>query len=294
MLKNQFDPPQAPGRVLLLGKRGVVARKLVPYLESRGLTVRALGSDEIDLLAPEAAGRLAAELRPDDALVMLSCLTPDKGRDIATLMKNLRMAEAVAGAFTQRPCAQVIYMSSDAVYSLSHGLIREDTPAEPSDLYGVMHRARELMLASVVPADKLLLLRSSVILAEYDTHNSYGPNRFRRQAQKEGRITLGGEGEETRDHIYVGDVAELIRLALVHRSTGILNGATGQSASFQQVAKLVAAGFTPAPEIIFTPRGAPITHRHFDVTALHQAFPALRMTALGDAVQMARQAEAAS
>ena len=98
-------------------------------------------------------------------------------------------------------------------------------------------------LMSAVPAPALAILRCTLVCSADDTHNSYGPNRFRRQAAKDGKITLGGEGKETRDHVSADDVAELVRLVLVHRSAGLLNAVSGRSRSFAEVAHIVAATF---------------------------------------------------
>src|ERR1700682_5118350 len=123
-------------------------------------------------------------------------------------------------------------------------IIRSDaSPADPLALYGVMHKAREVMMMSAVPADALAILRCTLVCSADDTHNSYGPNRFRRQAAKDGKITLGGEGKETRDHVFADDVAELVRLVLVHRSAGLLNAVSGRSTSFGEGAHLVAGAF---------------------------------------------------
>jgi nucleoside-diphosphate-sugar epimerase len=164
-------------------------------------------------------------------------------------------------------------MSSDAVYRFGLGMVDETTPADPLDLYGVMHKAREVMMMSAVPANALAILRCTLVCAADDTHNSYGPNRFRRQAAKDGKIMLGGEGKETRDHVFADDVAELVRLVLLHRSFGLLNAVSGRSHSFGEVAHLVAATFVPPAEVSFAGGGGLVTHRHFDATALHQAFP---------------------
>jgi nucleoside-diphosphate-sugar epimerase len=188
-------------------------------------------------------------------------------------MKNLRMAEAVANAVAAVKCRHVVYLSSDAVYQFGIGMVDETTAADPLDLYGVMHKAREVMMMSAVPANALAILRCTLVCAADDTHNSYGPNRFRRQAAKDGKITLGGEGKETRDHVSADDVAELVRLVLVHRSAGLLNAVSGRSYSFAEVAHIVAATFRPPVEVSFAGGGGSVTHRHFDATALHQAFP---------------------
>ena len=273
MLVHHNAKPEKPARVVVLGCGGVLGRPLLGRLQADGIAVLGLGSADIDLQGAEAAEKLRDVLHPDDAVVFLSALTPDKGRDIATLMKNLRMAEAVAGAMAAVKCRHLVYMSSDAVYAFGGGTVDETTPADPLDLYGVMHKAREVMMMSAVPADALAILRCTLVASADDTHNSYGPNRFRRQAVREGRITLGGEGRETRDHVFADDIAELVRLVLLHRSTGLLNAVSGRSHSFAEVARMVAATFDPPVEVSFAGGGGAITHRHFDATALHQAFP---------------------
>jgi UDP-glucose 4-epimerase len=280
MLAHQNAKPEKPARAVILGCGGVLGKALLDRLKADGIAVLGLGSADIDLQGAEAAEELRGVLRPDDAVVFLSALTPDKGRDIATLMKNLRMAEAVAGAIAAVKCRHLVYMSSDAVYRFGDGTVDEATPADPLDLYGVMHKAREVMMMSAVPANALAVLRCTLVSSADDTHNSYGPNRFRRQAAKEGRITLGGEGRETRDHVFADDVAELVRLVLVHRSAGLLNAVSGRSHSFAEVAHMVAATFDPPAQVGFASGGGTVTHRHFDSTALHQAFPSFHFQPL--------------
>jgi nucleoside-diphosphate-sugar epimerase len=99
-------------------------------------------------------------------------------------------------------------------------------------------------------------------------------------AHKERRITLFGEGEERRDHIFVDDVAALIWQVLRHRSRGTLNAATGHSISYDGLARRVARLFDGTIEIVGKPRQQPITHRHFNVSALRRAFPTFRFTTL--------------
>src|SRR3989304_5889425 len=71
----------------------------------------------IELTGPGPVDPPKALLRPVDALVFVSALTPDKGRDIRTLMGNLAMGEHVAAALASRPCAHVVYIGFDARYA---------------------------------------------------------------------------------------------------------------------------------------------------------------------------------
>lgn len=280
-MRHHQSPPAEPARVVLLGARGFIGSALARDLTRDGVPILALASADLDLSAPDAAAKLASSLRPEDALLFLSALTPDKGRDLATFMRNLRMGEAVAGALQTRPVAHAVYVSSDAVYPFETGLVSETTPAAPIDLYGTMHRARELMLQQNVKGP-LAILRSTLVYGAADTHNSYGANRFRRMAQKDRKITLGGKGEETRDHVIIDDVVAMIRAVLRHRSHGMLNLATGQSVTFDALARLVAGLYEPPAEVIHTDRQSPITHRHFDPAARRRAFPDFRFTPLAE------------
>jgi nucleoside-diphosphate-sugar epimerase len=279
MLEHRNASPQHPERVVLLGGGGFLGRTLAARLRTAGIATLAPSSAELDLAGIGAQTALKALLRPGDSLVVLSALTPDRGRGLNTFMANLRMIENLCAVLVEAAPAQVVYFSSDAVYPLGAGLVDEDSPAAPADLYGVMHRSRELMLTQVLGGE-LCILRPTLVYGPGDSHNSYGPNRFRRQAASAGRITLGGAGEETRDHIHVQDVAELTLRVLTRRSRGILNLATGRAASFMTVARMVAERFEPAAEVVCTPRTGPISHRAFDVTALHRAFPGFVGTSL--------------
>ncbi len=290
MLKHHNEAPTSPRRVVVLGETGFLAHKLRDRLAAEKVETLSLGRTRLDLAAPDATGKLAAELHDGDALVFLSALTPDKGRGIDAFMANLRMGEAVCGSLKGRNLAQIVYISSDAVYPFRQGLVDESSCAEPTDLYGTMHLARELMLKSA-GAGPVAVLRPTLVYGATDTHNSYGPNRLRRMAQKSGKITLFGGGEETRDHIYVDDVVALIWLAMQRRSEGTLNLATGRSISYADLAKLVAAHFKTPVEIEPTERKNEITHRAFNPAALHRAFPEFRFTPLEEGLRTSHREE---
>lgn len=282
MLTHLQSTAAAPTRVVILGANGFIPRALAAKLTADKVPFTAISSRQLDLAASDASAQLAALLRSGDAVVMAAALTPDKGRDAATLMKNLRMAENAATALATKPAAHLVYLSSDAVYDWRHPLISEATAPSPTDLYSTMHLAREQVLAAATAAAKVpyCILRPCAVYGPGDTHNSYGPNRFARTALAEGRIKLFGGGEETRDHVFIEDVAAVIALALAHRSTGVLNLVSGRSATFAEVAAQIAA-LCPKPAAIESlPRGGPVTHRHFDASALLRSFPSHRPTPL--------------
>lgn len=280
MILHAAPNPILPPRVVILGANGFLGSTLTNRLKSVGVPVLALTSSEVDLTEDNSVDKLIGLLKSDDSVVMLSAITPDKRRDNQAFIRNIKMAGHVCSALEKCPVAHSIYLSSDAVYSPELSEVSENTSTSPTDLYGTMHKARELMFQSVLPPQTLAILRLTLTYGIQDTHNSYGPNRFRRSAQQEKKIVLFGEGEETRDHIFIEDAVEVIFSVLTHRSYGFLNLATGQSHSFMTVAKKVAEQFDEPIEIICTSRKTPLTHRQYDIRNLSQAFPEIQFTSL--------------
>jgi nucleoside-diphosphate-sugar epimerase len=268
---------------MLLGAHGFIGSELARQLNAQSIPTLTVSSQQLDLTASQAAPALASLLRPTDAVVMLAALTPDKGRDTATLLRNITMMQSVCTAMSQTGCAHFVYFSSDAVYDSAISRVSEDTPAAPQDLYGVMHLARECM-ARNFGGGPVLVLRPTLVYGCQDSHNAYGPNRFSRAAKDSGRITLFGGGEETRDHIAVEDVAALTVRCLLTQRSGILNVATGVSTTFSGVANLVATNSARTVEVVGTSRANPITHRHYDITRLIKAFPDFRCVPLPDGI----------
>src|SRR5439155_1705248 len=107
---------------------------------------RAPRRSELDLAGGEGATHLRELRRPGDAVVVLAALTPDKGRGLVPFMANLAMAAGVCIALEKVDTSHVVYFSSDSVYGAATGRLTEASCAEPNDLYGTMHLAREVMI----------------------------------------------------------------------------------------------------------------------------------------------------
>lgn len=270
MLSHQNPQPKALDRVVVLGANGFIARHLRDWCEAEGIHCLAIGSGDVDLSETGNASRLASLLRPGDAVVMTSTLTPEKGRDYQTLMRNLRMAETVCRALAETPCAHFAYLSSDAVYDAQKLPLDEDSTREPTDLYALCHTAREMMLGNELGRLQIpcCILRLTTVYGPGDTHNAYGPNRFVRTALNDGNIRLFGKGEEKRSHVFIDDVIRLIGLALAHRSTGTLNIAARPAVSFAEIARIVIELAGRPVTIEQAPRTVPVIHKPYKPTQL--------------------------
>jgi UDP-glucose 4-epimerase len=278
VIENLHPSPQKPARVVVLGAGGFIGGTVTRRLRTEGIEVASLGRPAHDLLDPEVATRLAAELRSEDVLVFASARAPVK--NVPMLMENMRMGETVCAALASQPVAHVIYISSDAVYKDSAEPLSESSCAEPGSLHGVMHLAREVMLQNEFRGP-LALVRPTLVYGIADPHNGYGPNRFRRLAAEGKDLILFGEGEEQRDHVAVDDIAELVLRVVLHRSIGIVNAVSGEVASFRTLAEFIAGQFASSVPIKGSPRVGPMPHngfRPFAPSAAIAAFPGFKFT----------------
>lgn len=319
MLSHHNPVRKKPDRVVILGSHGFIGRHLRHWCDANGLACLAIGTNDVDLSETSNVHHLASLLRPGDAVVMTSILTPEKGRDYLTTMRNLRMVETVCRALAETPCSHFLYLSSDAVYDAHKIPLDEESTREPIDLYALCHTGREMMLSAelsrlMIP---LCIFRLTMVYGSGDTHNAYGPNRFVRTAIVDGKILLFGKGEEKRSHIFIEDVIQLTGLALEYRSAGTLNVATQFSVSFAKIAQIVIDLVGGPVRLEYAPRtiaaihppykltqffrfiynlGRPISsvvHRTFVNKAVFAAFPEFHFTPLKDGLAKLVDAEQA-
>jgi nucleoside-diphosphate-sugar epimerase len=274
MLEHDWPVAGKPDRAVVIGAGGFVGAAVARALRRRRIEVAAVTRADVDLLSEDAAERLAMILRPSDAVVAAAAIAP-----VGTprmLRDNIALVEALAAALAARPAAHLVNIGSDAVYADSVEPLTERACREPASLHGIMHLARETMLSEAAGETPFATLRPTLIYGADDPHNGYGPNRFRRLAAEGAEIVLFGEGEERRDHVWIGDVAELAARMVEHRSRGALNAATGEVVSFREVAEAVNGRFERPVPIRGSPRVGPMPHggyRAFDPAATFEAFP---------------------
>ncbi|MCC7368081.1 MAG: NAD(P)-dependent oxidoreductase [Chloroflexi bacterium] len=275
------------GAVVLLGATGFLGQAIGARLQADSVTVHGFNSKTLNLTDRAAFGVLDALAGPDTTLIFASAVTPDKGRTVDALDANLQMALNVGRYVEGHPFKKVVYVSSDAVYPMSDEVVTETSAVEPADFYALAKYAGERVLANVCGAAKvpLVIVRPTGVYGAGDTHNSYGPNRFISQIISDGKLSMFGEGDDIRDHVYVDDVAAIAAALAASDATGVFNVASGESRDFGSIARQLQA-LSPRPfEIVNLPKSGGTSRRDFDIGKLRSALPGLTLTPFADGLK---------
>jgi len=275
MLKKNYSAEKKPKRIIVLGCGGFIGSSILNEAKKKSIEVLGITSKEIDLTSVNSVEALQKVVKSDDTLIIVSALTPDKGKDVKTLMLNLNMGQNLNSFLKNPVCNHIVYISSDAVYADDAHPVRETSACDPSSYHGLMHLARERMLAESAKMSKtpLLIIRPCAVYGKGDTHLSYGPNKFVKTAKEEGAISFFGKGEEKKDHIYIDDLSKLTLKCVLHKVEGTLNAASGNSISFHDIADIISCAIGKQLDYKYSSRQNPITHRHFDMSQLLALFP---------------------
>jgi UDP-glucose 4-epimerase len=198
--------------------------------------------DIFDAVRPEAVFHLAAQ-----ADVRVSVEHPVEDAEV-NVLGTVRILEAA-----RRHGAQVVFSSTGgAIYGECVEPAREDSPCEPLSPYGTAKLAGEEYIRSF---NRLYGTRH--IALRYG--NVYGPRQDPRGEAGVVAIFLGalargeqakifGDGLQTRDYVYVGDVARATTSTL-GQDSGVFNVGTGHETSVVELYELcakVAGSDTPA------------------------------------------------
>jgi UDP-glucose 4-epimerase len=183
----------------------------------------------------------------------------------ATLM------EAARDAGTPR----VILTSSGAVYGeQGKPLLTESMHPHPGSPYAVSKLASEWYVRSIGALSGI----EAICLRIF---NAYGPGQrippshppvipsFIRQSMQNGTLVFHGDGNQTRDYVYVDDVINaLISAATVQGISGqVINIGSGSETSVRELARLVVDITGGEPEEVYNPRvGSGVSRMQADIS----------------------------
>ena len=232
-------------RAVVTGGAGFIGSHVVDALIARGDEVHVLDSlssgkranvpggaqlheadirqDTTDVFAeaqPEVCFHLAAQID-----VRVSVERPDLDADV-NVIGTLRVLEAAREHGTK-----IVFSSTGgAIYGECDGPAAEDHPRAPLAPYGVSKLAAEEYIAAynrLYGLGHVALRYGNVYGPRQDPHGEAGVVAIFMNALRDGKTPrIYGVGTQTRDYVYVGDVAAATVAAAAHRG-GVLNVGTG-------------------------------------------------------------------
>ena len=278
-------------KVLITGGAGFIGSTVADLLISRGLTVAVVDNlstgnrqnvpktaafyevdicDKAELMPifqrekPDIVFHLAAQINVFQSIV-------DPTRDA---LINIMGTANVLECSVKTTVKKVIYSSSAAVYGDVLELpIAENMPKNPQSFYGLSKSVPEdylAMYAEFSGLDYTVLRYANVYGIRQDPMGEGGVISIFLSKIMQGKpIIIHGDGEQTRDFIYVQDIALANLAAIHHASRQIINISSNTSTSIKQLATMMTtiAG-QPMLSIQFSePRQGDIMHSRLDNAA---------------------------
>jgi len=221
--------------------------------------------------------------------VPLSMETPGTCFDV-----NVQGTESLLEAAREAGVQRVVFASSAAVYGESEALpLDEDTPLSPMSPYAVSKRVNEIYAQLYTQS-----LGLGVTALRY--FNVFGPRQapdtayaaavpiFIRQMMDDKPVTIYGDGGQTRDLIFVGDVvrANLMAASSDAAAGGIFNICTGHETRILDLVESLFDVFPNAPRPFFeAPRSGDIYRSVGSPKMAHEKFDFRAQIALDDGMK---------
>src|SRR6266536_4848780 len=255
-------------RAMVTGGAGFIGSHVVEALLARGDEVHALDDlskgkrenvaagaelhvadirrpdDVFDAVRPEAVLHLAAQADVRDSVER-----PDNDADV-NVVGTVRILEAA-----RRHGAKLVFASTGgAIYGECEAPAPEDAPRRPRAPYGASKLCGEEYLATwnrLHGTSHVALRLGNVYGPRQEPHGEAGVIAiFMGLLHAGGTPRIYGDGRQTRDYVYVGDVARAMVLAL-ERDSGVYNIGTGRETSVLELQTAIqqASGVRREPAI---------------------------------------------
>jgi UDP-glucose 4-epimerase len=245
-------------RVLVTGGAGFIGANLVRMLLKRGHQLTVLDELKVgreayleglplelvrgNILDGELLEKLSGAC---DAIIHLAAQTgvpgslEDPRRDCSiNVLGTLNVLEAAR----HRGVARMVFASSNAPLGRQKPPAEENKAALPVSPYGASKLAGEAYCLAYQGSWGLetVVLRFSNVYGPFSAHKNSVVAQFFKDTVAHGQITVHGDGQQTRDFIYVDDLCDAIIAGLNSEVSGeVFQIATGQATSIAGLAEMV-------------------------------------------------------
>ena len=274
-----------PKRVIVLGTSGIISVNLQKKLKKHNVKFIKIGKKNIDFKKKKSIQFMRKKIKDGDFIIFISAEAPAK--NLKMKKNNIYICKNICSALEKKNIQNLIYISSDAVYSDTRKKIKENSLTKPNSIHGKMHLQREKILKKHFN-NNFCIIRPTLVYGPGDTHLGYGPNRFINLALTKKEISLFGNGEERRDHIYIDDLISILYKCILFNAVGTINAITGKIYSFLEIAELTNKISKNNSSITKSKRVGPMPHngyRPFENSLLKNYFKELKIKKMKDGIK---------
>ncbi|MBX3017662.1 MAG: NAD-dependent epimerase/dehydratase family protein [Bdellovibrionaceae bacterium] len=244
--------------LLITGGSGFIGQHCAREALRRGFSVVIVDLKPGQLRAPNLryiqcdardSSAFASELKTADAIIHLAatvnvkqCETELEVSYANNVMTTIALRSAIRSSTKKQ---RFVFASSAAVYGdLGHAQASEDSPTSPLSNYGLQKLFSERFLfQNEHPQLSTIVLRFfNVFGPGMDRTSPYSGviEIFMRACEENRPLTIRGSGEQTRDFVYVGDVARAVVDAATSDSPGgVFNVASGRAMTVNELADMI-------------------------------------------------------
>ncbi|MCJ0765432.1 NAD-dependent epimerase/dehydratase family protein [Variovorax terrae] len=286
-------------RVLITGGAGFIGSHSAEALLAQGVQVRVLdnlSSGRRDRLPADALadGRLTllegdvrdaravdAAVQGCDAVLHLAAqvsVQSSVAEPVASSSHNVTGFLNVIDAVRRLQVPRLVYASSAAVYGAPASLPLDEAsvplPLSPYGLEKFINDQYAALYRTLYGVSAIGMRYFNVYGPRQDPRSSYAGviSKFADGLESGAVLRVFGDGSQTRDFVYVGDVAEANRRALASGVQGVLNVGTGRSVSLLELIEAMTEAFgRPAQVRHEAPAAGDVLHSATTPARLQQA-----------------------
>lgn len=241
-------------KVLLTGANGFIGRHTLAGLLERDYEVHAVSSKDlcngvpsihwhkVDLLEPNQISGLISQVQPTHLLHFAWVTEPGK---YWTSLENIKWVQAsldLVQEFARRGGQRAVMAGTCAEYDWRHSYCTEGkTPLVPTQLYGVCKHALQIILHGFAEKAGIRAAwgRIFFLFGPYEKRERLIPSVINSLLKRE--PIHCSHWKETRDFLFVQDVANAFVALLESKVTGPVNVSSGQGIQIKEIVKKAAS-----------------------------------------------------
>lgn len=251
-------------KVFILGASGFIGRYLFERFSlAKEFITRGFSSWECNLLTYGDVGKILSQTTKNDNLIIATVITRLRDDSYSAMLKNIEMIHNISRFLSRRSLRHVTYLSTIDVYGISvKGKIKESLPVNPYDYYAISKATSEFLL-------KKICLRNAIPLAILRLTGVYGPGDNEKStlwsllnsAVKNREIFIYGDGKNMRNYVYVRNLYEIARAAIMQKTDRIVNVSSPKSYSIVQIVEMLKRQLPFKVKVTFRPEKRGIEER---------------------------------